>query len=96
MTITIDVTQSDIDNGICSAPGHCAVALACQRTMPHAEDLCVYPIGGVEWCLAGGETRFRAPLPYHMRAWLDAFDDGRLVAPVSFQLEIESSEWVGP
>jgi hypothetical protein len=78
-TITVNVTQEDIDAG---EPGHacgCPLALAIAR----ATDCKVFIVAGI-WTSTSGH---RGPLPESAHRWYWAFDQGKPVSPFSFTIE---------
>lgn len=84
-TITVDVTQQDIDCGYPSSGLTCPVALALKRIRPsEAGWVCAGPlelhIGGQKW-----ET------PDEVFQFMDNFDKGKAVKPFSFTLEVEDA-----
>jgi hypothetical protein len=78
-TITITVTQDDIDNGVRAAPCLCPIALAAQRKYPYVSVGTFTISVGAD---ASREKVYRMPLK--ASRFIEDFDQGRLVEPFTF------------
>lgn len=86
MKYLIQVSSSDIQEGIRDNCLHCPVAIALNRIVPKSGVL------GGRGCMVGtNRVTFRGsryPLPKIAINAITDFDNGRLVAPFSFEIEI--------
>lgn len=80
----INVTQSDIDNGVATEPSMCPLALAIKRAIPGSYvsvgsrevDIAVPGVHGIETYFMGkGLSKFT-----------EDFDNGKQVLPIQFEL----------
>lgn len=83
-TLTVDVTQDDIDNGEPVNGNHCAVALALIRATGDPYVSC--GIATASWYV-GGDVKYVC-LPTKATDFIDAFDEGEPVEPFSFEVEV--------
>jgi len=83
----VNVTEDDIKYGCKSAPGLCPVALAIKRTFGINEGVSVIPSDVAIF----NENLIiqRATFPHHVRDFILDFDHGRVVQPISFDMELE-------
>ena len=82
-TVTIEVTQPDIDSGVCDHAGKCAIAnAACRQfSFPNA-----YVNGeGIDLQSADCKTIHELSIPPEAVDFMDQFDAGQPVKPFSFQ-----------
>ena len=89
MIVRINVTQEDIDKGCKRQSDNCAVARAVQRAT-WARDVSVYEYIG--W--TDGEDWHWAKTPTNVLAWIDKWDAGKRVAPLSFDIDVPT--WMPP
>jgi len=83
-TLTIEVTQEDIDKGCRASPWSCPVALALERANGKQ-----YSVGTKSF-----NERFKyyedsLNLPEHVQDFILRFDTSKPVQPFSFQINIE-------
>lgn len=82
----VQVTQEDIDKGVDCDSGRCPIARALLRQVPGVVSVCV-TVDGVDYAKADG--RFAAvELPREAVRFITLFDDGRLVSPFEFDLNL--------
>lgn len=83
-TITVNVTQEDIETGIANDCLHCPIALAISRELPSS-----FP--KVRNSNAGLLGRFSgwADLPVQAQTFIELFDAGQSVAPITFDLTFD-------
>ena len=81
-TITVNVTQEDIETGIANDCLHCPIALAIHRSLPGSVPR--VRIGGVT--LWGCNSSGVATLPDEAQSFIYHFDDGVVGAPFQFIL----------
>ena len=91
-TLTVNVTQEHIHNGIRMKCRHCPVALALNEQHPLPNEEWWGTNGREVFC--GLEAEYRLPIA----AWqfVDAFDSGRNVKPFTFTLERNDGVATGP
>lgn len=86
MTITVNVTQADIDRGKPMDPHLCPIMYGIWSAGLHPK---IYSVGR-----AGFYAQYHkdfetlAPLTADARHFLDAFDDGNKVKPFTFEIEL--------
>lgn len=88
-TVTIEVTQEDIDNGLSNDCRHCPVARATMRGIPlvhgvsvRGANVTLYPSFSAAGC--------KAALPTKAKHFIVDFDAGLRVLPFAFDLEVPS------
>jgi hypothetical protein len=87
-TITVDVTQDDIDQGKCSNVRDCAVARATARALDMNEGVMFGSTIAYLGVLTPTEP---VRLPEEVKTFITAFDSREAVKPFSFSLEIPDS-----
>lgn len=84
-TVTIRVTEEDINNGVAFEPGKCAVALAASRCLGgkcsvfEEDDGFQIELGCLDSIV----------LPDKVQEFIRRFDEHGLVEPISFQVELD-------
>lgn len=81
-TITVSVTQEDIDKGIREDCNRCAIALAVARLYPNSE---VLVSSGIS--ISTPEAFQTYVIPKEAGFFMDKFDDGEKVEPFTFTTE---------
>lgn len=81
-TVEVQVTQTDIDQGQPCDAYNCAVKLAVARATGmqvsvHVKDM---------WLMDGNKFKARIAIPPQVVAWVDRFDRGEKVEPISFTI----------
>ena len=84
--VRINVTQEHIEQGVRGNVYSCAVALAAQEVL--GRDIVM--IADIALRRGAVWSKF-AVLPEMVRAWIVEFDDGRSMAPITFELDIPES-----
>lgn len=84
-TVTVEVTQDDIDRGLSRKPDNCALALAIRRAT--GEDWTVFPISG-SWIARRWPWLDVYVLPPECAAFGRRFDLEDKVTPFSFTFEL--------
>ena len=83
-TVTIKVTQSDIDCGIKHNCKHCPVASALRRAFPgHRVDTLTRTTELVSY--SEPQLRMTIPHPLEVQDWIIAFDNGDKMKPIDFE-----------
>src|SRR5690348_5719998 len=93
-TLTIEVTQEDINRGIKGNEYSCALALALYRTIHgsyyngHEEDhVSVFPVGA--WRLGNAICEYYYPLDdVGWKKFINRFDHGEPVEPTTFEVTV--------
>lgn len=88
MKIKVEVTQGDISDGVRGSPRYCPIALAVRRsgnTRAFVGGYRVSRLGGIGPLDPYGQS---ADLPSSARRFVACFDQGLVVDPISFELEI--------
>ena len=80
-TITVHVTQQDIDAGERGKCGRCPVALALNRHIAPEQAIVL----GRRWQVMDAEPVVRYRLPLRASVWIFDFDEGLPVAPFTFR-----------
>jgi hypothetical protein len=88
ITITVPVTQSDIDNGIRADCWQCPVALALWRVTGWKWHISGYTVGAFP--IARKQALCDLPLP--VWEFIDRFDTDKTVLPFEFRMQVP--EWV--
>jgi hypothetical protein len=79
----IEVIQEDIDFGRQCEIGNCPLALALNRATGHA-----WGVGGCTCWRLKGPSAVSIMLPDAAQQFVYAFDHGRAVTPISFEIEL--------
>jgi hypothetical protein len=82
-TVTIDVTQEDIDSGEPLSCNSCPIALAAERA-----GFADVSVGGYLWFVNTDGLRLRASIPPVALEFIGDFDNEETVVPFSFSVEI--------
>lgn len=96
MKRTVTVTQDDLDKGTPGASCYCPVSRAARRDLTdllYPEDAGRYQVVTDSEALhlrTGREKYVRACLPRDVQTAIRAIDNGRLVQPFTFEIEIET------
>lgn len=83
MKVRIDVTAEDIANGQCGSPHLCPVAIGIRRAI-NAKDGYRVAVG----CNGVDIGSVYAAIPKPARAFIRAFDDGLIVQPLTFEMNM--------
>lgn len=94
MRLTVNVTQSMIENGETADCEECPVAIGVYRvladTYPEHAELIPFVTGiGTMLRTADGLCAYAAKTPKRVQDFIRAFDSGKRVEPFSFELEFE-------
>lgn len=82
-TLTITVTQEDIDNALACHPRRCAVADAITRQVKNVR----YAMVDAQWIrMTRGEERYMYEIPQEVYAYVAHYDGGDEIQPFSFRL----------
>jgi hypothetical protein len=91
--VIIEVTQQDIDNGIRNACSKCPIALALTRTMGSAFSEVTITTCSTHFPLRENKEDLRAYIPEIARNFIQTFDKGLPVKPLSFELEMTTERF---
>lgn len=87
MTIPISLTPADIDGGVRGACGSCPIAIAAARAGLVEPDIGMYAGAGYVLHRMAHGLRY-TKLPAIATAFIEAFDLGKPVSPISFNVDI--------
>ena len=85
-TVTIEVTQEDIDQGVPSHAHKCAVARAMSRSVDGAYSLCSF--WGIHNPAGRGPCVHTAKHDEAVTKFIQDFDNGKPVKPFTFTIEV--------
>ncbi len=91
ITVKVEVTQQDIENGVPGHPWHCPIARALSRALGDCG--LVFEYAGVGYdrvrILRRGASDLVGPLPIFMQAWIRDWDVEQRGTPIKFEIELE-------
>lgn len=91
MKITVNVTQEDIEAVVAGSRCECPVARAIERATPGASEVSVTADSVMLYPRLDNTDPSLRTLPLDVCRFVEAFDDRRPVAPMTFDLDVP--EW---
>lgn len=91
MKIKVRVTQDHIDRGVANDPNRCPVALALEDATVH-HDRGYSSVGGNIYVKPGHGKTLKAATPERAMLFIQDFDAGKSVSPLSFTLTLKPME----
>jgi hypothetical protein len=96
--VTIEITQTILDEAIPRDSKHCMIAETISRTIPNARNVLV-DTSTIRWSDPDKGLRYTYLTPGVVRDAIFKFDFGRKIEPFSFTLRgawVSSARWLGP
>ena len=84
VTVKIRVTKGDIAAGLRANCRTCPIARALQRRFRPTEVKVCHQFASLIW----GQTYHQAPMPIKAATWLLAFDQGHVMQPFTFEIDV--------